>query len=384
MYSQHSPQALESGSPQQYYQPEHIRTHTSVEIQPSRSYEIKETDHGYATIFNGDEQQQTAEYHNPHGDDQAQAVPVIVLRVPGAGKYAAHLQALLQQYLEARAAQYLQALQEQDAQAHAHGEVAQQHEAYDQQADVQTYPAVVQQEYTQTHTSDESSHVSEAHEYHASEGSQNDGAEGYDYSRPEQQEQQVVYSAETHESSSEHNFLTTENFPDHRHTQVIFKSTTEAPVAHYTDGHTPQVQVQTYRAPLVYHQFEQYYGNANGYSDEESSSLSHQNGYVDHQSSVVPQNYVTITQRPVLPYNYHANAAQHQPQTYSAHYNTENDGINEHAYLPPSTNNLYKRSYSSRYSSSKQPETEERYKKFANLMQRLKARMSSSKQGQSQ
>lgn len=91
-----------------------------------------------------------------------------------------------------------------------------------------------------------------------------------------------------HESVSEHNgLLTTENFPDDKHTQVYFKSSTENPYhseeqQHY--GHEqehdqtlpqqylPQSHVNTYRAPLVYHKFEQYYNPHDDQGDNEQYS----------------------------------------------------------------------------------------------------------------
>lgn len=106
-YVRHQPTALvESDS--HYYNKESESPHaSSVEVHKSQSYEIKETEDGsYQTIYDGD---------NGQPANEEEPVPVIVLRVPGANKYAAHLQALLQQYLEARATQYLQALQEQEA-----------------------------------------------------------------------------------------------------------------------------------------------------------------------------------------------------------------------------------------------------------------------------
>lgn len=112
-YLRHYPTAL-VGSDSDYYGKHAQSLHTSVEVQPSHSYEIKQTENGYKTIFHGDAGQ-TQEYgHNDHVAPAAEPVPVIVLRVPGPAKYASHLQALLQQYLEARASQYLQALQEQE------------------------------------------------------------------------------------------------------------------------------------------------------------------------------------------------------------------------------------------------------------------------------
>lgn len=111
--------------------------HTSVEIQPSHSYEIKQTEHGYKTIYHGDG---TNEHAQDYGQSQSQSsegdtVPVIVLRVPGPAKYASHLQVLLQQYLEARAAQYIQTLQEQEA----HGIDASQQQIPEQEQSVEGY-----------------------------------------------------------------------------------------------------------------------------------------------------------------------------------------------------------------------------------------------------
>lgn len=111
-YLRHYPTALVDSDPSYYNK----QAHTSVEIQPSQSYEIKQTDHGYKTIYHGGDGHISPGYGNAHTDVSSddQHVPVIVLRVPGPAKYAAHLQALLQQYIEVRAAQYLQSLQEQE------------------------------------------------------------------------------------------------------------------------------------------------------------------------------------------------------------------------------------------------------------------------------
>jgi len=81
---------------------------TDIEIQQSHSYEIKSENYQYQpseSQHNYNQQQQQV-YEDP--------VPVIVLRVPGPAKYALHLQALLQQYLELRAAQFLKVLEEQE------------------------------------------------------------------------------------------------------------------------------------------------------------------------------------------------------------------------------------------------------------------------------
>ncbi|GAB0089742.1 hypothetical protein DMENIID0001_043430 [Sergentomyia squamirostris] len=88
----------------------------SVEIQQSPGYEIRENIHfdhppPPAQPYHQDFQQPAVYQH---------AEPVIVLKIPGPQKYAAHLKVLLQQYLEMRAAQYIQELEEQEH-ANQHG-----------------------------------------------------------------------------------------------------------------------------------------------------------------------------------------------------------------------------------------------------------------------
>lgn len=104
-YSQHN-------IPAPTHQVHHREKATHIEIQPSHSYEIKEEineeqHYGYRNA-------QNQQPHHLDYEEQADPVPVIVLRVPGPTKYALHLQALLQQYLELRAAQFLKVLEEQD------------------------------------------------------------------------------------------------------------------------------------------------------------------------------------------------------------------------------------------------------------------------------
>lgn len=91
--------------------------------------------------------------------------------------------------------------------------------------------------------------------------------------------EQVIYGQPHHETVSQHNeLLTTENFPSDKHTQVFFKSSTEpsyqsdeqhyAPEEHHHHHQQQQylapAQVNTYRAPLVYHKYEEQYYNQHG------------------------------------------------------------------------------------------------------------------------
>ncbi|CAD7086756.1 unnamed protein product [Hermetia illucens] len=158
--------------------------HSSVQIQPSRAYEIKETPGGYKTYtpnnqpfrppftpkptiipssfstgafsstkfpptpaYSSTPTYSPAPYPSPtypgfqpvqqqqkvfYQGQQQISEPVIVLRIPGPAKYAAHLQSLLQRYLEIRAAQYIKAFEEHEAR------VAQQQALFRQQH--QHYP----------------------------------------------------------------------------------------------------------------------------------------------------------------------------------------------------------------------------------------------------
>lgn len=143
-YLRHYPQALVESDPS-YYQKQ--AEHTSVEIQQSHSYEIKQTDDGYKTVYNNDDNNDHSAY-NQAGSTSGDTVPVIVLRIPGPTKYASHLQALLQQYLELRAAQYLQVLQENDAKQQIYDHT--QYRGQDESADGPIGPYVHPQAYIAT------------------------------------------------------------------------------------------------------------------------------------------------------------------------------------------------------------------------------------------
>ncbi|EDW00183.1 chromatin modification-related protein eaf-1 [Drosophila grimshawi] len=108
---------------------------TSVTIEPSYSYElkpqtsyethqmaVKEPLHPHPQLHAEQPQIDLPQSHQqtsgPGLDAAGYQEPVIILRIPGPAKYAAHLQTLLQQYLEIRAAQYLQLLQEVEQRKH--------------------------------------------------------------------------------------------------------------------------------------------------------------------------------------------------------------------------------------------------------------------------
>ncbi|XP_017139394.1 alpha-protein kinase 1 [Drosophila miranda] len=162
------PQPQEPEEPQEHQQPpqqqqqQHV---TSVTIEPSYSYELKpqttyETQPPHPTQ---PQEHQPHQAHPSHGLEQPQIdlpqeeehadqggyqEPVIVLRIPGPAKYAAHLQTLLQQYLEIRAAQYLSLLQEAEQNQQQHHHQHQQQQQQQQHLDLsQQYGAPEQGPY---------------------------------------------------------------------------------------------------------------------------------------------------------------------------------------------------------------------------------------------
>lgn len=100
---------------------------------------------------------------------------------------------------------------------------------------------------------------------------------------PQALREEIVYGRPHQESVSKHNqALTVENFPSDKHTQVIFKSTTAAPlhdnVHHNTEIQHEQPQrpqyarpaIQNHQTPVVYHNLEQYYNNPEPNYDQHS------------------------------------------------------------------------------------------------------------------
>lgn len=371
-----------------YAQPQ--RLHTTVEIQKSHGYEIKPDDDEYRTIFQEDEYQRYMQQQQQYeqGSYEQNVSPVIVLRIPGPAKYASHLQALLQQYLEIRAAQYIQVLQEQEARNQQYQQYSQpdvssyqpENQAYPQQVygaqlfhpqqqeeeegNVPSHAAQHEEPEQEQHTPslqeapivyhdhDDTGHDHEQQyqsQYEQSNDAQHDVHQGYNYEPPSGQ------------------LLTTENFPDSKHTQVIFKSTTQQPIDHHSHHDHQHVtddsaesggNGQPYNSPLVYHQLEQYYGEEQEFlpSNGEPQGYGHVHEQQSH-SHVQPtseENYVTITQRPhqTIAYNYHP---------------TESHDHDEYVTSAPRLHSAKRQAHF----------TEEQMKKFNSLMNRLKKKMTS-------
>ncbi|XP_055694863.1 involucrin isoform X2 [Lutzomyia longipalpis] len=126
------------------HQPHHYG-HTAVEIQASPGYEIHENTFEHPPPppqqpYHADFQQPAAYHH---------AEPVIVLKIPGPQKYAAHLRVLLQQYLEVRAAQFLQELQQQELH----------HQELQHQEQVNQHGNAIQETYVEEHIPETNGHT---------------------------------------------------------------------------------------------------------------------------------------------------------------------------------------------------------------------------------
>lgn len=344
--------------------------HTSVEISPSQSFELKPTGHGYA-IYNPDEtsshrqqmQQLSAGYYEQptaqqsySQEEEQHSVPVIVLRIPGPHKYAAHLQALLQQYLELRAADYIKALQEQEYRLSQQQQqyVSQQylpasrytsnagHHGYHQQQEHQAQPQHYQQsaeptqyqqqepEQPQTYEDEtdqnyyiqppveESTHANDEHEQYQRTYDKNSASQTMQ--QPHYQPQYIYVTPST---ESTHLPLT-ENFPSKSHTQVYFKKTLPQKYHPIQETSEEENHQSAYLPPLMYttanhhHQQEQEEQQQHQEQQEveEPTQIEYTNNYqhsgsaesdeTDYSSASDQQNVVAITQRSQQPYNYHA------------------------------------------------------------------------------
>jgi hypothetical protein len=333
----------------------------SIEIQPSHSYEIKENiNEGYDTQY----QQQ-----------QYEAVPVIVLKIPGPTKYALHLQALLQQYLELRASHLLQMLQEQDDQGllpqlngnsyiarrpvqyvpmtpqyntpnynYYNNEQSQYQQAQYQQAQYQQQLAYYQQQqqyynqqqaqkYQQQVQYEQYAYQQQPQSQYAAEQEQQSYETPNSYVEPQYEQPQQNYAnyvtlppPEEHVQEEPHTELqTSENYPSDAHTQVIFKKkikTTVHPGYHYSKP-----------TAVVHH----------GYQDEQPGDFYD----LEHKEYASDATMLSVTQRARAPYNYHARA------TYST--------------VSPSTVTI-----TTRNSKRDAPFTEEQFKKVKRIVSKMK------------
>lgn len=305
---------------------------TDIEIQQSHSYEIKSENYQYQPSGGQRNYNQQQVYED--------AVPVIVLRVPGPSKYALHLQALLQQYLELRAAQFLKVLEEQDR----HGQLMRPQHYVQQQEQVAYIPMIsitpmyhnsyrYQQQYNQHNT-----HHGNRQYYQQPMRNENvyrvpAGEQSY-YRQPQvhhhQQQQYQKYQAQIYHTQStqqqshpatsfvtyvtpattheEHHasepLETSENYPSDKHTHVIFKKKKNRVNNH------PQPSITYHQAdPIVVPEVPVHYNHQPSqepevYHHNQENAVTHEPTYEDH-SVVSHPHVVAITERTRPPFNYH-------------------------------------------------------------------------------
>lgn len=165
MFYPYSQQNIPADAPG-YYPPK-----TDVSIEPSYSYELQPQ--SYVQGQNHGAQQPPEVLDVPkHGAHGGYEEPVIVLRIPGPTKYASHLQTLLQQYLEIRAAQYLRILEENELHK-------QQHQHTQQHLEQQQQEHILQQQQQQ-----QQQHEQQAQLYEQQAQLQHGGAAAQAYAEP--------------------------------------------------------------------------------------------------------------------------------------------------------------------------------------------------------
>lgn len=228
--------------------------------------------------------------------------------------------------------------------------------------------------------------------------------------------EEIVYGHQ--ESVTPHNhLLTNENYPDDKHTRVIFQSSTEPSAydtGHYTSAqHDPHANsylqadsVDTYRAPLVYHKMESFYNNPHEeHSDTELGNsgflgqiaekycrkcifLPEFFSFAGYDANAQPiSSHVAITPRPdIIPHNYHADYPANQLPTY------DDSGSDGHGYdqtVPteqisePQADYVYKRNSTKKRRRQSSKHRDEQYKKFSNLANRMKSRTSTTERASS-
>ncbi len=388
----------------QHYLPQQL--HTTVEISPSHGFEIKQTSNGYETYPQANAHQYNNNYRPISFQSEHQTGPVIVLRIPGPQKYASHLQALLQQYLESRAAEYIRLLQEQELQqqqapqAHnyqsysyepTHGQQMYQnqyHQSYQPSSphyQVQVQPAQIVYQKHEESTDEGTQPIHYSHDVN-SDQQQDDNTYQYQptyrpdssYSQQTEENEHYYHSSAYHHSSdveveqqhqqyvypkipstTESSLQITENFPSDRHTHAYFTKSTTKPSTYTQPQHHQSYQDQT--QDQHYETYQQ-----QNYQPEDADDYYYDTEHQPDKDYGSPSEHsvITITQKTPAPYNYHA----HPPQATHAH-RTHDDH---------SSSASVDNDHSSLKGAKRQTDTftQEQYAKLNKLISRMKKKVS--------
>lgn len=274
----------------------HREKATDIEVQQSQSFEISGEE--YEPRY-----QQAASQNYQHGQVYEDPVPVIVLRVPGPQKYALHLQALLQQYLEIRATQFIKALEDQERQGHLlHPQhyVGQQHEQVQYIPMVAVPPMYHHQQYyqLQPQQNDYQQYYQVQHEnhYQVPTGEQSYYQQPQTHQQPHQQQQihqqQLHQQQQEHQQPQAHQQIHQEVEQEYHHapTQNQQHAQQQQQVAHepvQEEYHHALVQKQVQEFPTSYINFV-----TPGYDQGEPHALQeHQHLHHEHQPLETSENY---------------------------------------------------------------------------------------------
>lgn len=341
----------------------------SVQIQPSLSFELKPNGHGYERIPSS----QDASFYHQHQPQMNQveaSVPVIVLRIPGPQKYAAHLQRLLQEYLEIRAAEYIKSLQEEEYHQQ-HQQVQQEPQQHYQNSyaeepqpqNYQEHEQQVEQTYGHQHADDTQ------YESYQPQGRQQE-EDAIDTQQSQEAEphkdsyiQQTPYQ---HQSSQQYgppasqekehspSLPVQENYPSPLHTQVIFtghgnyasqmasvmkakgydgyqqqqshdypmaavkyvsvQQSTAAPASHYEQPYAHEQSEPQRQYVYEYHQQHQPAEEEEAHGQQQASEEEAHSSVYEHQSNIV-----SITQRSVDATEQYTHSPHERPHNYHAH-----------------------------------------------------------------
>lgn len=337
---------------------------TDIEIQPSHSYEIKPMEQTYHSA------PRTQYIQQMHGYTKDN-VPIIVLKIPGPTKYAAHLQALLQQYLELRAAQYIQAFEQQEAHGYNGYDYSYSHHKPQQQYPVQPVQPVYYQPMVQVAPNLYTPVPSHQQHYY-------DAPQSYTPSYYNQPSVAPYHNHPTHHQQAEYQPKYVETSPESPRSSKEYYSP-DITYANYDDSYQPQSDEQqqhnVHESHLVHEQHtdDQYEDTSviplktseNYPSDKHTQVIfkedkvpynPHYGNYIrkeDHIELTPAPAVVEITQRPrTIPHNYHAH-----PDTAASELTYETSNKRQTA-----------------------PFSEEMFRKYNKLIQRMKKQASKAQQ----
>ncbi|EAT48955.1 AAEL000094-PA [Aedes aegypti] len=356
-------------------------TVTELEITPSHSYELKPIEEVYQVYPDGHYHQSSREQHyydqqQQHQQQQQQQdddVPTIVLKIPGPAKYAQHLQALLQQYLEVP-------LQSQITKPTNMKPTTNHNPLLNNSINKSSTNTYINSLKLLLDHNNKNHDEPEEHYHHQTPPKYQNFAQYHAQHKPQHQEPED-YLPEP---------KLVENYPSDKHTRVVYKSqavkaqlqqaSEEQPeyAAHHAQQPEEHDHQQQYIYQAVYPSHAPYLENKAFIEPVTPEAI---NDLHSHGSSPAPEieslyntePIVAITQKPKAIYNYHANT----PRSNSGHrmHATRSAGSGSSSSKSSSSSRSSSTSSSSSSKASSKrdaPYTEEQFKKINKMVHRMK------------